>query len=606
VAAVEPSSVPIGVPISRSVGKTENALTGSIAFQPADVARPELNIAAPGGAGPQPVNTRLQDIGPLASPTLDVVAVTRPSVIGGGEALAAKDLPGAALTSAPGAAGPKTLPASLVVSHATADSSTERGGGASPAPANQFAQPQSKIEVAFDSGKPLARGPEKTNVSPATGDVEIKGAPARLASLASSAGNPVSIDLPTSPASHPNDDAAGGPAAQPVLVSSRVANATTAPVLEPSLALSPPAGPLGPGSIVAPPTPFPRAPEQRRPRVEKLGGTDASERAVDRGLAWLATAQEEDGRWSHVSNEAPTRGDVAAHDSAATALAVLAFLARDHAPTKDGPYRQVVSSGVEYLLKVQGDDGDLRGPENLRGRDPSRGTMYDHAIATLALSEAALMSHDRRCTQAALKAAQFIVEAQDPRSGGWRYAPGDYGDTSVFGWQIMALHSAEQIGFKIPQETTTAAERYAKSCAQGRRGALSGYQPNHGPTASMTAEMLYARMLLGQQPEAADIQEAATFLWRQPFDPRTPDLYCWYYGSLCLIQLQNEDWKRWNARTRDTLIALQRKEGTLGGSWDTGARWGDQGGRVFTTSLAVLTLEVYYRYLPLLPKPATP
>ncbi len=118
----------------------------------------------------------------------------------------------------------------------------------------------------------------------------------------------------------------------------------------------------------------------------------------------------------------------------------------------------------------------------------------------------------------------------------------------------------------------------------------------------MTAEMLYARMLLGQQPDADDIQEVATFLWRQPFDRHTPDLYCWYYGSLSLIQLQNQDWKRWNARTRDTLIALQRKEGALGGTWDTSARWGDQGGRVFTTSLAVLTLEVYYRYLPLLPQ----
>jgi hypothetical protein len=232
--------------------------------------------------------------------------------------------------------------------------------------------------------------------------------------------------------------------------------------------------------------------------------------------------------------------------------------------------------------------------------------MYDHAIATLALSEAAVMSHDRHCTEAALKGANFIVDAQDPNSGGWRYAPGDYGDTSVFGWQIMALHSAEQIGFHIPSEAAAAALRYAKSCAQGRRGALAGYQPNHGPTAAMTAELFYARMLLGQQPDAADIQEAATFLWRQPFDPRTPDLYCWYYGSLSFIQFQNEDWKRWNARTRDTLIALQRREGPLAGTWDTSARWGDQGGRVFTTSLAVLTLEVYYRYLPVIGQATAP
>jgi hypothetical protein len=83
-----------------------------------------------------------------------------------------------------------------------------------------------------------------------------------------------------------------------------------------------------------------------------------------------------------------------------------------------------------------------------------------------------------------------------------------------------------------------------------------------------------------------------------------PNLYYWYYGSLALFQLQDEAWRPWNAALQTELLSLQRKEGELAGSWDPNTVWGGYGGRVYSTAMAALCLEVYYRYLPLYGRPA--
>jgi len=222
--------------------------------------------------------------------------------------------------------------------------------------------------------------------------------------------------------------------------------------------------------------------------------------------------------------------------------------------------------------------------------------MYDHAIATLALAEAAAMTGDKRYTEAARRGAAFIVAAQDPESGGWRYVPHEFGDTSVFGWQVMALHACQKLGFEIPGRTRELADDWIHLATSGRRRMIASYQPRRAPSPAMTAEMLYARMLLGQKLDDADIKEATDFLVQARPDVHQPNVYYWYYGSLCMLQVQNDLWKRWNAQTRDALIALQSKAGGAEGSWNADPKYGDRGGRVYMTSLALLTLEVYYRY----------
>ena len=77
------------------------------------------------------------------------------------------------------------------------------------------------------------------------------------------------------------------------------------------------------------------------------------------------------------------------------------------------------------------------------------------------------------------------------------------------------------------------------------------------------------------------------------------DFYYYYYATLAVYQRQGSDWDRWNKALQRELLRDQRRDGAAAGSWDPDAMWGSYGGRVYSTALGALCLEVYYRYLPL-------
>jgi hypothetical protein len=82
------------------------------------------------------------------------------------------------------------------------------------------------------------------------------------------------------------------------------------------------------------------------------------------------------------------------------------------------------------------------------------------------------------------------------------------------------------------------------------------------------------------------------------------NIYYWYYATQLLHNMRGEQWDRWNPKIREGLINLQVKDDTCAkGSWDPFAPvpdvWAERAGRLYLTSLSILTLEVYYRYLPL-------
>ena len=331
-----------------------------------------------------------------------------------------------------------------------------------------------------------------------------------------------------------------------------------------------------------------------RPPPPPRGGTKISEQAVQRALAYLARNQEPDGRWTLINEEADAPGQRPRNkdDTGLTGLVLLAFLADGDRPDRRGTYQRTVAAGLGYLLRRQGPDGDLRGD----------GDMYSHGIATLALGESAAMTGNALYGRAAILAAKFIVRAQNPQSGGWRYEPEDVGDTSVLGWQVMALHSVARLrDFAIPRETRAGVFRWLASVGRGRHGMLTGYQTAK-PTRAMTAEGLFVRILLDQRLTKAQLAEATDYL-RPPGPISLSNLYEWYYGSLALMQLQSPAWAKWNPVVRDRLTASQiASRDALDGSWDpAGSAWGaERGGRIYATALAALTLEVYYRYLPML------
>ncbi len=330
---------------------------------------------------------------------------------------------------------------------------------------------------------------------------------------------------------------------------------------------------------------FDRSTSMRQRLVRAMGGTSESESAVDKALAYLASVQEPDGRWSHFKNERPDKAQLRyKHDMALTGLASLCFLAANHTPNAPGPYQQCIAGAIDFLAEGQSADGSLHG----------QGNMYDHAIANLALAEVAIMTDDPRYTDPALAGARYILDAQHPRTGGWRYKPGQTGDTSVFGWQVLVLHSCSQLGLEMPQATKDGAERWLKHVSSGSHGVLAGYM-NKLPRPAMTAEASLARMLLGRQLTKVEMDEACAYLLREHPDQGTKNYYLWYYCSLAMMQMQNQAWQAWNLRIRDYLVGGQEQNG----SWRPDSRYGHAGGRIYSTALATLTLEVYYRYLPM-------
>ncbi|MFP4353499.1 MAG: hypothetical protein ACLFUJ_00130 [Phycisphaerae bacterium] len=348
-------------------------------------------------------------------------------------------------------------------------------------------------------------------------------------------------------------------------------------------------GTLDPGRLTSPLSIRRRSFPQRQEMIRKMGGSEESEAAVAKALAWMAREQEKDGRWTYKKDNHHGRPDMAL-----TGLAALSYLAADHRPGQESLYRKTVTQAVDYLVENQKQDGDLRGG----------GNMYAHGIATIALSEAAAMSGEPKYRDAAIRAAKFIIRAQNPQTGGWRYKPywedKDKGDMSVVGWQVMALHSVSRLGLQIPDETRKRTLAYIHGVTN--RDGLAGYTDKRKVSPAMTAEAIFSRILMGETPSDSEIRKAGDLILKHVPSRRNRErnFYSWYYCSLALMQVQGPQWDRWNKVMRDYLVKLQENRGGEAGSFDPDSRWGRVGGRTYTTATATLTLQVYYRYPPYL------
>lgn len=344
-----------------------------------------------------------------------------------------------------------------------------------------------------------------------------------------------------------------------------------------------------------------RDPRVRATLINAEGGTTYTEAAVARGLRWLARHQSDDGSWSlHHFNHCGDcngrcNGTGQDADTAATAMAILPMLGAGQTHLQ-GRYTKEVSGGLKYLLSRQKADGDLRGS--------GVGRMYAHGQATIVLCEAFALTGDQQLREAAQKAVDYIVKAQHSQ-GGWRYQPGEPGDTSVVGWQLMALRSAKMALLDVPDEVFQQAGEYLNHAQCDPIGGAYAYQPGGQPTQTMTAEALLCRQYLGWPKNHPGLRAGSRFLVRNWLpNKKQPNIYYWYYGTQVMHHLGGRRWEAWNHAMRDTLVEMQETEGHLAGSWSpVGGAVGNHdtqvGGRIYMTSLAICTLEVYYRHLPI-------
>jgi len=324
-----------------------------------------------------------------------------------------------------------------------------------------------------------------------------------------------------------------------------------------------------------------------------------------------------------------------------TGLALLAFAGDGHTH-KTGKFSQTVRQGVKWVNAQQDSDGCF-GP-----RDGDE-YMYNHAICAMALAEIYALSLDVRIKRNAQLAVDFIREAQNPDLG-WRYGvkPGD-NDSSVTAWMVLCLKSAAIGGLDFPAEEIYrgANKWFDLVISKGDDGYLNaGYRGPGMRNARLTSTEHYDRnasmdacavmvRLFTHHADPADRKEIIPLtrrmlndlpVWHDEADAQHPehkiDMYYWYYASLALFQVGGSDWDKWQkALFNPVLLKYQRgwhpkdveafgpKVATGGdgedagcwmldehGSWDPVGAWGSVGGRVYSTAINALTLEVWYRY----------
>jgi hypothetical protein len=347
------------------------------------------------------------------------------------------------------------------------------------------------------------------------------------------------------------------------------------------------------GLVIANPSFAGRGESTTRDALAKAnGGTAESQQAVGKGLVWLAKQQRKDGYWEF---DGSSRGDRVA----ATGLALLPFLAAGstHKKGKENKYQETVEKGLAYLIAQQRKAGDGAF---------SKGA-YSHGIASVAICEAFGMTSDKQfLLRPAQAAVDYIEKAQGP-NGSWGYNAGTEGDTSIVGWQIQALHSAKLCkDLKVSPRVMDRAIKFLDSVASGSSKSKYGYATANTFTPTRTAVGLLCRYYLnGWGKDTPGMRDGVDYLLAQhkPDEKAEYDMYYYYYATQVLHFHEGAAWeKEWNPKMRDLLIAKQRKDPPgVEGSWDADTSpWiGNHCGRLGTTCMALLTLEVYYRHLPL-------
>lgn len=375
--------------------------------------------------------------------------------------------------------------------------------------------------------------------------------------------------------------------------------------------------------------------ERTKPKTTQVlaqrGGTPESQTAVEDGLNWLARHQTEDGHWgadglgarpdSCCEQAMPCEGPGEPFEAAHTGLALLAFQAAGQYYFNSQKYSDRVARGLQWLVDDQTPDGSIVGSQNPTPQAIDSGIatfqqyfMYEHAIATFALAEACAVAHaegqepEAHYREAAIRAVRLIERLQHA-DGGWRYTtnPREISDCSVSGWVMLALKTAREAKIKVDDMVV---RRMTDFFWRHNAGARTYY---FGASQQGTDAMTGVGMMAVEffQPKAGRplVTSGAVYLADRADgrggQPVTTDYYLWYNCTMAMFQAGGKPWDRWNNALRDHVVGMQvHGETCERGSWPPSDQWSSRGGRIYSTALAVLTLEVYYRFQRLQAQPA--
>jgi hypothetical protein len=309
--------------------------------------------------------------------------------------------------------------------------------------------------------------------------------------------------------------------------------------------------------------------------------------AVERGLAYLAAQQHEDGAFGEGRF---------GRNVAVTSLACLALMSDGHLPGR-GDYGAVVAQGLESILANVNESGLVAG-------EASNGPMYGHGFATLFLGEVYGMTagggetiQSGRLHESLVRAVRLIEQTQNPQ-GGWRYNPVPYdADISVTICQVMALRSARNAGIEVSRQTIDRAVEYVRRC-QNPDGGFR-YQQDGGTSAWPRSAAGVSSLFYAGVYEDEGIDDGVGYLLesampgRQGAASRAHYYYGHYYAVQAMYLAGGEAWARWWPAIRDELIASQQPDGS----------WRDQSvGDSYATAMSLIILQMPKRYLPIFQK----
>jgi hypothetical protein len=304
--------------------------------------------------------------------------------------------------------------------------------------------------------------------------------------------------------------------------------------------------------------------------------------AIAKALGFLKTQQHKDGSFGR------------SYQLANSALAGLAFLGNGNS-YKRGPYGDQVAKVLQYILGTQDKWGYL---------DDNHCRMHGHGYATLFLAEIYGMlprEYQKRVQKALQKACTVIADSQT-EEGGWGYLPShalgrsrylsDEGSVTVT--VVQPLRAARNAGIRVPKAVIDKGIKYIQKCMgpQGCRYTISSrgggtYDLTAGAVSVLNAAGIYKSKALDMGLKIMRKRIAGVDV------PLRAARMFWYgnmYATQAMWHAGGKDWESFYPKSFEYLLQTQQENGS----------WGKSGyGAVFSTSIAVLMLEVPLGYLPM-------
>jgi hypothetical protein len=347
-------------------------------------------------------------------------------------------------------------------------------------------------------------------------------------------------------------------------------------------------------------------PKKRVERLRSGGGKDMTETAIVRGLNWLKNVQDSDGGWgkNDKDDKGEKYGGYPAHRDAMTGMALLAFLG--HCELQDSPeFGETVKRGIDFLTSTPPDKaGKYDGSGKFIGlKDGGNKDAYAHPIRTYALSEAYTMTKIPKLKEYAARAAKLVIDGQNP-NGGWAYGFGQgvgaHVDLSVTGWCIQALKAFALTGITDPQvdEAMDKAIEYVKK-SQDSAGRFK-YKIESGNGKNSLTGTGVLSLQIWKNAKSPEAKKGLDYIVENRLfeDWKKVDPYEWYYHAQACFQStgvgSSKYWREWNKNFQQVVVKAQASDG----HWPHGAHFhGDTD--LYRTTMAILMLEVYYRYAPM-------